>query len=119
MIKLPRFDSIFDKAPQNEFVRDLLKALGFVPDTSIYIIESTAWAPPIKMQVPLYKGAQPRAVSPDIVRCARATTLNDKKTPVHFGATIWEWFGNNQISITDVDGLVAGDTYRLVFEVIG
>ena len=119
MIRLPRFDSFFKEDRQNQFARDLLQSLGYIPDVSIYVLDSVVWKTPTTLKVPLYNGSLARAKSPDVVECARATDLSAKTTPVHFGATSWEWVGDGSVSIFDVDGLVVGTTYRLVFEVVG
>lgn len=114
---LPRYTGFFSDVKQNAFAQDIVRAFTSLLDHSTYTVD-VVWSPPVPMSVPLFGGV-PRAVSPDIVRVARATLSADTTTPVHFGATAWSWLGNNSINLTDVDGLVVGTKYRLVLEVIG
>ncbi len=96
---------------------DLVKSLTNVLESSTYVVE-VLWKEPIILAVPT-AGRIPRAMSPDICRVARAQKIGDLNTPVNFGATTWEWLGENQIKIIHVDGLAVGTKYRLVFETVG
>jgi hypothetical protein len=93
-------------------VRELLRVLSAnVLDYSVVEVE-TVWAVPFSLALPTRAGA----ASPKIVRVARAVPTDG--SPVHFGATTWSWTGSG-VSISDVDGLVAGTSYKLTFEVVG
>lgn len=94
----------------------ILRCLENVLESNTYTVEMV-WRVPFKLQVPTSNN-QKRMVSPTIVRLARASVSNDLTTPVHFGAVTWEWDGAGSVNITDVDGLVNGVKYRLVFEAV-
>lgn len=95
-------------------LRQLLAALtANVLDYSVIEVE-TVWSAPFTLNLP----ARGAAGSPKIVRVARAIASATPSTPVHFGATAWTWTGA-AVSVSDVDGLVAGTSYKLTFEVIG
>lgn len=96
---------------------DILKTLASVLDCNTYPT-TLVWNPPFDLAVPT-AGNMPRTTSPDIVRVARAVDPANPTAPVHFGATSWTWLGNGSVRITDVDGLVSGVKYNLVFEVVG
>lgn len=93
-------------------LRELLRVLGTnVLDYSTYSVEKI-WSVPFNLMLP------GRADSPRVVRLARAQVVGDPVTPVHFGATTWTWSGSTAV-ISDVDGLAAGVSYKLTFEVVG
>lgn len=96
---------------------DILKNLTGVLDLNTYTLE-IVWNPPFNLQVPTF-GNMPRKSAPDIVRVARAVDVSNPLTPVHFGATSWIWAGSGQVTILDVNGLVAGTDYSLTFEAVG
>jgi hypothetical protein len=39
-------------------------------------------------------------------------------TYVYTGSVLWTWAGSSQVTIEDIEGLVDGVTYELVFEVV-
>lgn len=95
-------------------VRELLKVLSAnVLDYSVVEVE-TVWSAPFSLALPTRAGN----ASPKIVRAARAVDVANPTTPVYFGATSWNWTGAG-VSISDVEGLVTGTTYKLTFEVVG
>jgi hypothetical protein len=95
-------------------VKELLRVLtANVLDYSVVEVE-TVWSTPFSLALPTRAGN----ISPKIVRAARAVDVANPTTPVYFGATAWSWTGAG-VSISDVEGLVAGTTYKLTFEVIG
>ena len=96
---------------------EILRCLANVLESNTYTVE-VAWSVPFILQAPM-SGQVRRADSPSIVRLGRAVDVASPATPVHFGATTWEWRGDGSVKITDVDGLVAGTKYRLTFEVVG
>lgn len=117
MKKLPRYTDLGDKR-LNQQIHDILELFKAIPDYNVYKFTNTKWTAPLSMKVPNFDGSQ-RLTSPDIVRCQRAVAVGDTLTPVHFGSTTWSWAGDGEVSILDVDGLVEGTSYNLVFEVIG
>lgn len=93
-------------------VKELLRVLtANVLDYSVVEVE-TVWSPPFSLALPTRAGN----ASPKIVRVARAVPADG--SPVYFGATTWSWTGAG-VSISDVDGLVTGTSYKLTFEVVG
>lgn len=116
MFRLPRFDGDFPDVRLNQLVRDILFSIKSVLDLNTYVIESK-WTVPLNFKVPTFGGFT-RNQCPDVVRCVRATPSDDLLTPVHFGETMWTWLGDGQVRIDDVEGLVIGCKYRLVFEVV-
>lgn len=114
---VPRLPVGFTDLKLIRVLNEIIRALTNVLDLSTYTI-TTVWNVPFDLTVPV-AGNLPRNTSPDIVRVARAFPTDDTETVVHFGATSWKWLGANQVRITDVDGLVAGVKYTLVFEVVG
>lgn len=98
-------------------LRDIVLSLSGVKDDTIHQLEAT-WITPIDLKVPL-SGNFPRLTSPDLVELGRAVDLANPTIPVHFGATAWNWVGDNTCRITDVAGLVAGTLYQLTFRVTG
>lgn len=96
---------------------DILQVLKDVLNSNTYNVEMV-WSVPFNLQIKTGLGDS-RRFPPEIVRVARATPSDDLETPVHFGATQWSWNGDGSVAIKDVDGLVTGTKYRLVFEVVG
>jgi len=97
-----------------EFVFQLL---GIVVQYDIYKTRNV-WHVPFRLDVPTGKKSSPRVQPPDVVRLGRALVVQDEITPVYTGAVLWRWLGNSQVMIEDVEGLVDGVTYDLVFEVL-
>lgn len=97
---------------------DMLKNLTNVLDSNLYTFDEVTWQVPFDFYVPT-AGNVPRTTSPGVVELKRAIAVGDPTTPVHFGATAWNWRGGGQVRVTDVDGLVAGTKYQLTFQVVG
>jgi hypothetical protein len=114
---VPRLPVGFTDLKLIRLFNELIRALSNVLDCNTYKI-TRVWSVPFSLSVPV-AGDMPRNTPPDIVRVARAFPTDDPLTVVHFGATAWTWQGANQVQITDVDGLVEGVKYTLVFEVVG
>jgi len=114
---IPRFSGGFLDPNLNSLVRDILLCFSSIPDTDYFTFE-VVWVVPFLMSVPT-TGNKPRAVSPRLVSCGRAVDVANPTTPVDFGACHWNWVGNNNVSVENVIGLVAGTKYQLTFKVEG
>jgi hypothetical protein len=95
---------------------DILRCLSNVLESNTYTVE-TVWRVPFVLQIPT-AGNVRRTEEPSIVRLGRAIVSTDLQAVVHFGACNWQWVGNGNVQINDVDGLVNGVKYKLTFEVV-
>lgn len=114
---VPRLPVGFTDLKLIRLFNEIIRCLTNVLDLSTYTV-TRVWSVPFDLSVPV-AGNVARNTPPDIVRVSRAFVKDDADTPVHFGATSWKWLGANQVRIMDVDGLVEGTEYTLVFEVVG
>jgi len=117
MERLPTVSAAIKDDAIRGFLLDLVKALINVQECTLYSLETT-WSEPTTLAVPLRYGGT-RKTAPGIVRLADAYIQGSLDTPVSFGATKWKWNGDGSVSLLHVDGLVIGQSYRLVFEVVG
>lgn len=117
MRQVPRLPVGFTDLKLIRILNEIIRALTNVLDLNTYNV-TRVWQVPFNLQVPV-AGNVARNTPPDVVRVSRAYPTDDPETVVHFGSTAWKWLGANQVQITDVDGLVQGTKYTLVFEVVG
>ena len=104
------------KDPQARQLFELVfQLLGQVVQYDVYSFRKV-WHVPFKLDIPT--AGSKRVVPPQVVRLGKASVYQDEQTPVYTGSVTWRWVGNSQVEISDVEGLVDGVTYDLVFEVL-
>ena len=99
------------------FLLELLKVLMNVQEIGLYSVE-VSWSEPMNLAIPFRSGGV-RKNAPGIVRLANANLSDAPESPVNYGATKWKWNGDGSVKIIHVEGLTAGTSYQLTFEVVG
>lgn len=112
----PAITNGIDDTQVRQLLEFVFKLLGNVVQYDLYKLRKV-WHVPFRLDVPTSTNV-PRIAGPDVVRLGRALAVWDEVTPVYTGAVLWRWLGNNQVMIEDVEGLVEGVNYDLVFEVL-
>lgn len=111
MNRLPTLPDKLDNVVRR-FLQDLLATLASdVLDCTTYKLRVT-WS------VPFVLSAGDRRQSPEIVRVGRIQSLTDPNLTVTPGLPRWTWTGD-AVRILDIPGLVVGQRYDIVFEVVG
>ncbi len=111
MKSLPTLPDKLDNVVRR-FLQDLLATLtSDVLDCTTYKLRVT-WSAPFVLST----GA--RRESPEIVRVGRIQSVADPNLTVSPGLPRWTWTGDS-VRIADVPGLVVGQKYDIVFEVVG